>query len=287
MSRFITPLALSLSNGLKSGSIKASFKKYWAIAKINFATRMAYSVDIFSEILFMIFIFSILFFLHRATSSVTPTSPIERLTLAQTMWIIFLTTLFAGDREKSVAKTLNEEILSGQIAYQLNRPYSYALFHFAQDIGCKLSSVIFGGVLTSLYIYFLVGFPQLSFPTLLLGMLMICVGMVISFLLRFCIGLCAFWVGNSDPIRWIYLQVMVVAGGMAVPPALFPAGIRKIILALPFSNVIYGAARIMVGCPQSDLIFYVGMQLFWLVIMLIIARFIFKRGVKNVTICGG
>ena len=265
----------------------ASFKKYCAIVNITFTNRMAYSVDLISEILFMIFVLSILFFLHRATANVSPTSPIEKLTLAQTMWIIFLTSLLAGDREKGVAKTLNEEILSGQIAYQINRPYSYILFHFAQDLGSKLPAIIFGGALTSLYMYFLVGLPQISLFTTLLGFVMLCIGMMISFMLRFCIGLCAFWIGNADPVRWIYLQIMIVAGGMAVPPAFFPESIRKVILALPFSNVIYGAARIMVGCKYADLMFYVGMQLFWLFMMLIITRFMFKRGVKNVTICGG
>jgi ABC-2 type transport system permease protein len=265
----------------------SAFKKYRAIAKINFANKMAYPFDIISEILFVFFIFSILFFLHRATISIKPTNQVEALSLVQTMWIIFFTTVFGADRWKGVMHALNDEILSGQIAYQLNRPYSYVIFHFAQHIGTKLPAIIFGGLLSGIYIWFLVGLPQISLFVLLLGLFMICIGMVISFLIQFCIGLCAFWVGNVDPIRWIYLQVMIVAGGMAVPPAFFPIAIRKIVLALPFSNVIYGAARIMVGCPQSDLLFYVGMQIFWLIMMLIVTRFLFKLGVKNVIICGG
>jgi ABC-2 type transport system permease protein len=80
---------------------------------------------------------------------------------------------------------------------------------------------------------------------------------------------------------------MIVFGGAAVPLAFFPAAIKKIILLLPFSNVVYGAARIIVGCRGGDLFFYVGLQIFWLVIMLIITKIIFKIGVKNVVICGG
>jgi ABC-2 type transport system permease protein len=273
----------------KNNNLVISFKlkKYLAIVKINFANRMAYPVDIISEIIFLTFIFSILFFLHKATAGIAPTSPIEKISLAQTMWIIFFTTIFAGERGKGVSHALNDEILSGQIAYQLNRPYSYAIFHFAQHIGTKLPAIILGGLITSFYVYFLVGLPTMSLGSLFLGLTMICIGIVINFLIQFCIGLTAFWIGNVDPLRWIYLQVMIVAGGMSVPLALFPAAIKKIILLLPFSNVIYGAARIIVGCQNADLLFYVFMQLFWLGMMLLITRFIFKLGVKNVVICGG
>ena len=83
------------------------------------------------------------------------------------------------------------------------------------------------------------------------------------------------------------MQIMVVAGGAAVPIAFFPSIIKKVMLLLPFSNIVYGAARIIVGCAQSDLFFYLKLQIFWLIMMLIIARIFFKIGVKNVVISGG
>lgn len=268
-------------------SFYASFKKYWAIAKINFANRLAYPVDIVTEIIFLTFLFSILYFLLRATIGIKPTSKIEILSLAQIMWLVFFANIFASDRGKDVSKMLKEEILSGQIAYQLNRPYSYIAFHFAQYLGSKLTTIIFCGSVTGLLLYFVVGIPPLSWGAFFVGVIMLCVGLMISFLMRFCIGLCTFWVGNNDPIRWIYLQLMIVAGGAAIPIALFPYAIRKIILLLPFSNVAYGAARIIVGCGHADLIFYLGLQLFWLIMMLVITKILFKIGVKNVVICGG
>ncbi len=267
--------------------LHAALKKYWAIAKINFANQLTYSVDMLSEVMFLMFIFSILFFLHRATIKITPSGPIEALSLAQIMWIIFFATLFGGERAKGVSHALNEEILSGQIAYQLNRPYSYIAFHLAQHLGAKIPSIFLSGTITGLLLYCIVGFPVISIGSFLLGLLMLCIGLVINFFIQFCIGLCAFWIGNVDPLRWIYLQVMVVAGGMSVPLALFPATMKKIILLLPFSTVAYGAARIIVGCPRSDIYFYVGMQLFWLIMMLLIAKAFFKAGVKHVVISGG
>src|SRR3972149_3067497 len=210
-------------------NVLASIKKYWAIGKINFANQLAYRADILSEVGFSMFVFAILFFLHRETIKITPTSPVEILTLAQIMWIIFFATLVGGERTKGVAHTLNEEILSGQIAYQLNRPYSYMAFHLAQHVGTKIPALVLNGLMNSIFVYWLVGFPAFSVGSLWLGVLMLIIGMVINFFIQFCIGLGAFWIGNVDPIRWIYLQVMVVAGGMSVPLALFPAAMKKVI----------------------------------------------------------
>ncbi len=267
--------------------LNSAFQKYAAIAKISFINKLAYPIDIVVEILFLLFIFSILFFLYRATATVAPTSPIEKLSLAQTLWIAFFANIVTGDRAKGTARALNDDILSGQIAYQLNRPYSYIIFHFAQFVGMKLPSIIFGGSVTGLFLYSLVGLPVLSVVGCVLGAIMVCIGIVITFLIQFCIGLCAFWIGNVDPLRWIYMQLVGVVGGAAVPLAFFPEVIRKVLLLLPFSNIVYGAARIIVGCGQSDVFFYLGLQIFWLIMMVIITRLIFRAGVKNVVICGG
>lgn len=268
-------------------TICTGFKKYVAIAKINFANKLVYPVDIVSEIIFLTFIFSILFFLYQATAKIAPTSPIEKLSLVQILWIAFFANVFAGERDKGVARALSDEIISGQIAYQLNRPYSYIMFHFAQHVGGRLPSIILGGAVTGLFLHAIVGIPNVSLCAFLLGAAMLCVGIVMSFLMQFCMGLCAFWIGNVDPLRWIYAQIMVVAGGAAIPLAFFPMAVRKVLLLLPFSNVAYGAARIIVGCPHNDLFFYLGLQLFWLVMMLIITKILFRVGVKNVVICGG
>ena len=265
----------------------SALKKYGAIVKITFMNRLVYTVDILSEIFFLFIMFSILYALHRATALVKSTSVIEVLSLNQTMWILFLTTMMLDERRFSIIKILKEEILSGQIAYQLNKPFSYPLFHFAQSFGARIPTMLFCGLISGIYIFMLVGLPPLSGLSLFIGLFMICIGTIISFLLSFCIGICAFWIGETDPLRWLYLQTMVIAGGLVVPPSMLPTTIKNIILALPFSHITYGAARVMLGCSTPDIIFYLGMQLFWLIMLLVITHFIFNRGVKNVTICGG
>ncbi len=269
---------------ISAQSVYKSLQKYGAIASINIANKLAYPIDLCIDIAVLLCIIAVLFCLHRATATVAPTSHIEKLSLVQTMWIIFFTNIF-GDR--GIARLLNDEILSGQIAYQLNKPYSYMMFHFAQYIGTMAPSIIGKGLAASLLLWYIVGLPPVTMGSVALGTLMLAIGMVINFCIQFCIGLCAFWIGNTDPLRWIYAQLCVVAGGVAVPLAFFPDTIRNIMHILPFSNTIYGAARIMVSYEASTVLSYLMLQLMWLIIMVIAATMLFKRGVQRVALCGG
>lgn len=264
-----------------------NLKKYTSVLAISFANRIAYPIDMISETFFIAFLFLILYYLHRATTSVAATNLTEHITIVQTMWIIFFTNIFGGDRSRGVSYTINEEILSGQIAYQLSRPYSYAVFHFAQSLGNRLPTIFFIGPIIGLMLYTIVGFAQFTVSSLLIGFLMILIGMIILFLMQFCIGLCAFWIGDVSPLCWIFFQIMMICGGASVPIALFPPFIKKILLFLPFSNIIYGAARIMVGCEAHDLLMYLGLQFFWLIVLLVLTTLFFRIGVKHVVVDGG
>jgi len=267
--------------------LHVGMRKYYAIAKINFANRLAYPGNLVGEVVFLLFIFSTLFFVHRLTMAHAVAAQREGLSIAQVMWMIFFTNIVGLERARGIMRDINEEILSGQIAYQLNRPFSYLLFHLARYVGDKLVSIIFSGVITGLFLYVLVGIPDVSFVSLSVGISMFCMGIMINFLMQCCIGLCTFWIDRIDPLRWIYMQALIVMGGAAVPVAFYPQAIKKIILLLPFSNIVYGAARIMVDSKHPDMLFYCGLQVIWLIIMLIVTRIIFKIGVRNVAVGGG
>jgi ABC-2 type transport system permease protein len=265
----------------------AGLKKYISIMRITSATRLTYRIDQLSEILFVLIILTVLFFFHRVALATATVAQSEGLTLVQVMWIVFFVNVFASERRKGVSQQLNEEIHSGQIAYQLNRPYSYILFHLAQYLGDKIPSLLSIGALCGAVLYYVVGCPPVSMKSLAIGILMLLIGLIINFFMQFCIGLCAFWIGNVDPLRWIYKQLQSLAGGAVIPIAFFPPAVKKVMLYLPFSHIAYGAARLIVDFEHVDVWFYLRMELVWLLIIILGARALFARGIKNVVVGGG
>lgn len=273
-----------MSNG--RNKFFAAIRKYYAIARISAQAKLACPADQVSEIFFFLLLFAVLFLFQRATSIAANPGQTEGLTLVQFMWILFFVNIF-GQRKKGVSYTLGQEIQSGQIAYRLNRPCSYILFHYAEFIGDRLASLLFTGTTAGIVTYWLVGAPPISWLSLILGAIMLFFGATISFFIQLCIGLCAFWIEHVEPIRWIYWQAQSVAGGAVIPIALFPQGVKKIVMLLPFANTFYGAARVMVSFDSVDLYAYLVPQLFWLIATIILAQILFKRGIKNVVIGGG
>lgn len=270
----------------RHGGFLASWRKYYAIARISMQAKLAHPADQFSEIIFFLLFFSVLFFFQQATSQVATPTQSEGLTFVQCMWILFFVNIF-GQRKKGISHTLSLEIQSGQIAYRLNRPCSYILFHYAEYIGDRIASLLFTGLAAALATYFCVGTPPLSLLSLTLGMIMLFAGATISFFIQLCIGLLAFWIEHVEPLRWIYWQAQSVAGGAVIPLALFPQSVKKIVLLLPFANTFYGGARIIVSFNVPDLIFYGTLQLFWLCATIIFAHILFRKGMKHVVIGGG
>lgn len=270
----------------RSSSPWKNLRKYYAIGRISLQTTLAYPVNQLSEFGYYSLLFCLLFFFQQATLQQAQQNQTEGLSLAQIMWIIFFVNIFE-QRSKGVSYVLNQEIQSGQLAYRLNRPCSYMLFYYAEYLGERIASLIFSGITSGLMIYYLVGAPPTSIATLILGILMLFIGATISFFLQFCIGLCAFWIEGVDPLRWIYWQAQSVLGGAVIPLALFPQTIKKMVAFLPFANTFYGAAHLIVNFNLQNFQYYITLQLFWLFAVIVLARTLFKKGVKNVVISGG
>lgn len=263
-----------------------SIRKYYAIARISAQAKLACPADQISEIVFFLLLLAVLFLFQQTTFKQALPSQTEGLTLVQITWIIFFVNIFV-QRKKGVSYTLGQEIQSGQIAYRLNRPCSYILFHYAEYIGDRIASLLFTGTTAGIVTYWLVGPPPVSLLSLILGIIMLFMGATITFYIQLCIGLCAFWIEHVEPLRWIYWQAQSVAGGAIIPLALFPQAVKKIVLLLPFANTFYGAAHLIVRFNVTDLRFYLSLQLFWLCATIILAKILFQKGIKNVVVGGG
>jgi ABC-2 type transport system permease protein len=271
--------------------VKAAFlkgvRKYGAVARIGMRSKLAYPAEKIGETIFKLFFFSLLFFLYRATLAHATTAQTEGLTLAQIMWTLLWVNIFSLQHQKGISHLINEEIQSGQIAYRINRPYSYLLFNYAEFMGEKIVAVFISGSVCTLFIYLLAGIPTITLSAFGCGIVMLWIGCSLDFLMQYIIGICGFWLEDTSPLRWIYKQAQSVAGGAVLPIALLPTTVKKIIELLPFAQTAYSGARIMIKCTIDDVIHYGTLQIAWLFILLLLAQALFNRGVRNVAVNGG
>jgi ABC-2 type transport system permease protein len=101
------------------------------------------------------------------------------------------------------------------------------------------------------------------------------------------IGLSAFLVEDVSALMWIYQKLAFIFGGMLIPLDFYPQWLQAIAQALPFSSITYGPARLFVT-PTVDLFVSVmALQMIWIVILVLLLTFAYRRGVAYLTVNGG
>ena len=82
--------------------------------------------------------------------------------------------------------------------------------------------------------------------------------------------------------------VMQLLSGALIPVVFFPEMVRNLITLLPFSSIIYTPTMIYLGKLQGvEAYRALGMQLLWIIVMILISKVIWKSMVRHLTILGG
>ncbi len=261
--------------------------KYLEVARVAYVNSGAYLVNILGRSLTVVLRIWIFTQLYSVTFAVSGMQQIGGLTVAQVIWSLMLVQSFETSTKPMISKLIDEEIKSGSFAYQVNKPYSYVFYHLAGYFGRVVANLGSNLVIGTVATWFLVGLIGWSWTGLLFGLLILVLGYTLDFLIAMSIGLVAFWWEDSNTIMWMYSKGRFLLGGVILPIALFPEKIQKIAEMLPFANLYYAPARIMVGFDGQLAEKFILVQLVWIFIFIMLVSIMYSRGVKNVAINGG
>ncbi len=268
-------------------NINWKLTKYFEIARLAYVNSGAYLANILGKSLTVVLRIWIFTQLYRVTFAVAAVDVVGGLTVAQVIWSLMLVQSFETSTKPMISKLIDEEIKSGSFAYQVNKPYSYIFYHLAGYFGRVAANVGSNLLIGSVAAWFLVGAIGSSWLGLFFGLLILVLGYALDFLISLSIGLVAFWWEDSNTIMWMYSKGRFLLGGVILPIALFPEKIQKIAELLPFANLYYAPARIMVNFEWNLVEKFVLVQLAWIIFFIMIVSIMYSRGVKNVAINGG
>lgn len=270
-----------------SNSFVYKFIKYFEIAKVNYFNSSAYLINFISKSMIVIIKIWIFTQLYKVSYSISGVSEIGGLTIAMVVWSLMMTQSFRTATNPQLSKIINEEVKSGTLAYSVNRPYSYILFHFSGFIGRSIPNLFINLFIGSLAAFVLIGPIKLGWEAIVFGVILFFFGYVLDFFVSLIIGLIAFWIEDTSAFIWIYSKGQLVFGGFILPIALFPDFLQRIAELLPFSQMYYGAARLIVHFESTLFLQYLTTQLVWILFFGIIAYYLFNKGIKHVSINGG
>ena len=186
---------------------------------------------------------------------------------------------------------ISEEIRNGLINQFLLKPINYFCYRFTIFLSARTVSGAL--VLLPLAVALPFIYPYLTLPTeawrLWLGLPAVAMSGVIQFSIAFCFGLMAFWFLEIQSFVILSYAVETLLGGQVFPLDLMPAGLYRLSQFLPYYYQMYFPAAIFTGRikTQAQALEGLGIQLFWVVVLLALAHFLWVRGLRRYTAVGG
>ena len=192
---------------------------------------------------------------------------------------------------------LADSVRTGSVATELLRPidlYSYwfwrmAAWRLAQAAPrCLLMLVVAVAVLP------LVGLDEwaLTAPASIAAAGLYLVATALALLLGVAITAVLlslmFWTVSSEGAYYILPAIVWFGGGLVIPLPLLPDGLATVLGYLPFAGLMDIPFRIYVGhLAGTEAVLRLGLQVGWLVVLVLLGRLLLARGVRRVVILGG
>ena len=113
-------------------------------------------------------------------------------------------------------------------------------------------------------------------------------GFALGFFLEASIGLTSFWFLEVTSLLFVYMLLSFFLSGHMFPLDMLPTPFRFAVQLLPLQYLAYFPAAIFLGKVQGkELAIGLGVEVAWLVFFILLARWLFARGVARYSGFGG
>jgi ABC-2 type transport system permease protein len=203
-------------------------------------------------------------------------------------WSIFFYFSFSVLRLRDISRLIMQDIQTGNVEILLSKPISYLSYRMWWQVGFGIYSFVVITILATIVLAFIIGFPStmtigIFIPTLIITFIL---GSILSLFLYSIVGLLAFWIEDINPVFWIVDKAVMILGGSYLPVALFPDFMYKISLYSPFGASLF-VTHTVYETWQTDWYQFVGIQVFWIVLLGLVVYFMFRGAKQKVSVNGG
>lgn len=180
---------------------------------------------------------------------------------------------------------IKDQIKDGSIVGSvLTKPVSFYWEVFFQEAGWHIISIFMGIAATLVFFPIIGNFLVKSFSlTLFATASLASIGTIfLIFTFSLCMGMLAFWLTHITSIDSLFWIAKSLLGGQGIPLAFFPVSLLGLVNLLPFRYMFSFPLEIYLGklnLPQQ--LYGFGLQLFWIIVFVIIYKFMWSAGRKS------
>ena len=180
-------------------------------------------------------------------------------------------------------------VRTGDIAIDLCRPVDLQLSWLAVDLG-RAAYVLLPRGLPPLLVA--AAFSGLALPgsplPYLLGAISVLLAVSVSFLCRFALNLCAFWLVEIRGVATVYASTSAFLSGLMIPVPWFPGWLHTVADLTPFPTFLQYPVDLLMGRVTGwPAVGHLGIQLAWLLAALTLGRAMLSRATARLVVQGG
>ncbi len=258
--------------------------KYWTAAAVSLRNKTMYLANYAGSLVtygLFIFVFSRIW-----TVVYSSKADISGYTRSMVTWYFIVAELVAFGFGKFYWG-LSRDMKSGQIAYQLGRPYGFVAYNYFDRVGPALLDTAVLAAEGLILGFLFAGPPPVgSLAALPVALASLLLSGSLQFFLQMTVSLTAFWVEENSAFYWIYQKLALVVGTL-VPLEFLPQAIRKVAAWTPFGYLAYPPSRILVAWDPGEAARLILAQGAWVVAAALFAKFVFRLGARRVSVNGG
>ncbi|MFA6427160.1 MAG: ABC-2 family transporter protein [Candidatus Magasanikbacteria bacterium] len=178
---------------------------------------------------------------------------------------------------------IKDDIKEGRLNTFLIKPINYLLRVFWVENGWKVSRPFIVILIVLLLYPFIHTYFQLSLHARLVWILpAIIASRFLNFLISSIIGMAAFWTVRSNWALQIWWALQTLAAGYVAPLSFYPPNIQKIISYTPFPMLLQTPINIILdNISTEQIVRQLLLASLWIIILLIISNFLWKKGVRK------
>lgn len=260
------------------------FKKYWKLVQMSFREATFYRLAALNTLGGSIVVIILYYFLWSAIA--------EAGTLQggfqKAMSYIVVAQIVSNSVFMGTERFVGDRVRKGTIVNELKRPLSFFEHTYFHELGWAL----FGFFARALpiaaigFFFFNLTFPNLVNSIYFLISLFFSFNLVVLF--AYSVAMLIFWTKVEWSLRMMRNTLQNLFSGVLFPLYLLPAPLKPIFDSLPFQSMVDGPIQIfLMNATGQEPLLILGKQLFWIIILFLLSRFMWKKAKKKITVQGG
>src|SRR5262249_45441272 len=189
-----------------------------------------------------------------------------------------------------LAGGIARDIRDGAIKRYLIQPVDLVGYLLANRAAHKPAYIVTSAVPYAILFFvcrgFFDGFPDA--PTLAAYAVSLVLSFLVGFYFETCVGMVGFWFLEVTSLLYIVMTLNFFISGHMLPLDLLPQPWSGLLKVLPFQYMAYFPAVVFLGKVKGiTLVYYLAGELAWTVFFMLLARFLYRLGLRRYSAFGG